>query len=149
MPIQECLTDAYPLDLLLLADPEESVVRSYLNRSSCFTLVTEDKVVGGYLLLPTRPRTIELVNIAVYEEYQRRGFAKQMIEHAKEQARITGYHTMEVGTATTSFGPLALYQRMGFRITGIDYDFFVRHYKESIYDDGVLCRDMLRLSLDL
>lgn len=135
--------------MLLLADPEESVVRSYVARSHCFTLQVGNKIVGGYLLLPTRPQTIELVNIAVYEEFQRRGYAKRMLTDAKERAKADKYHTMEIGTATTSSGPLNLYQAAGFRITGIDFDFFLRHYKEPIFDNGTQCRDMIRLSMDL
>lgn len=149
MPVQEIPHETYPLDLLLLADPEESVVRSYLVRSLCFTLNIENKIVGGYLLLPTRPGTIELVNIAVYEEYQRRGYARELVSHSIAEAKTRGYKTLEVGTADSSLGPLALYLGAGFRLTGVDRDFFIRHYSDPIMDNGVQCRDMLRLSLDL
>jgi hypothetical protein len=44
---------------------------------------------------------------------------------------------------------LALYQKCGFRIVGVDLDFFIRHYPEKIYENGIQCRDMIRLSLDL
>ncbi|MBL8019772.1 MAG: GNAT family N-acetyltransferase [Leptospirales bacterium] len=149
MPVQETPHEIYPLDLLLLADPEESVVRSYLSRSLCFTLNIENKIVGGYLLLPTRPGTMELVNIAVYEEYQRRGYARQLVSHSIAEAKTRGAKTIEVGTADSSFGPLALYRGAGFRLTGVDRDFFVRHYSEPVLDNGIQCRDMLRLTLDL
>ena len=32
---------------------------------------------------------------------------------------------------------------------GIDFDFFTRHYSEAIFENGIKCRDMIRLSRDL
>jgi ribosomal protein S18 acetylase RimI-like enzyme len=58
-------------------------------------------------------------------------------------------HTLEVGTGNSSIGQLALYQKCGFRITGIDYNYFIRHYDEPIFENGIPCRDMIRLAIDL
>lgn len=46
-------------------------------------------------------------------------------------------------------GLTALYQKCGFRIVGIDRDFFTDHYPEPIYENGIWCRDMIRLSIHL
>lgn len=83
-----------------------------------------EKIVGVYSLLPTRPATMELVNIAVDESEQHKGYGKALIQHAIETARREGYQTIEVGTGNSSIGQLALYQKCGFRITHIDRDFF-------------------------
>ncbi len=34
-------------------------------------------------------------------------------------------------------------------MTGIDKDFFVRHYEEAIFENGIQVVDMVRLSQDL
>ncbi len=68
---------------------------------------------------------------------------------AIEVAKSKGYRTIEVGTANSSIGQLAFYQKCGFRITGVDKDFFVRHYPEEIFENGIQCRDMVRLSQNL
>lgn len=47
------------------------------------------------------------------------------------------------------FYKLALYQKCGFRMTGIDKDFFVRHYEEAIFENGIQVVDMVRLSQDI
>ncbi|MNJ03534.1 putative N-acetyltransferase YvbK [compost metagenome] len=60
-----------------------------------------------------------------------------------------GYQTIEVGTGSTGVAQLALYQKCGFRMTGIDRDFFTRHYAEPIYENGMQLKDMVRLSQDL
>ncbi|MEI7026231.1 GNAT family N-acetyltransferase [Paenibacillus sp. y28] len=145
MNIREIKPQEAPMALLLLADPEEHVIASYLPRSRCFVLEHEGRVAGVYVLLPTRPYTSEIVNIAVAEHLQGNGFGKAMLAHAIQQARAIGSHTIEIGTGNSSIGQLYLYQKCGFRITGVELDFFTRHYQNPIYENGILCRDMLRL----
>ncbi|MFP3919286.1 GNAT family N-acetyltransferase [Lysinibacillus telephonicus] len=138
-----------PMDLLLLADPSRKIVEEYVQRGECFVAENEDRIIGVYVLLPTRPETVELVNIAVIETEHGKGIGKQLIMNAIEIAKSKGYKTIEVGTGNSSIGQLALYQKCGFRITSIDIDFFIRHYPEEIFENGIQCRDMIRLSQDL
>jgi ribosomal protein S18 acetylase RimI-like enzyme len=138
-----------PMPLLLLADPSEQLVLDYIRRGQCFVAETEGNIVGVYVLLPTRPKTAEIVNIAVAPEHQGKGIGKQLVQHAIETTKQQGYQTIEIGTGNSSIGQLALYQKCGFRITGIDKDFFVRHYTEPILENGIPCRDMIRLAQDL
>ncbi|MGG1877368.1 GNAT family N-acetyltransferase [Paenibacillus cisolokensis] len=138
-----------PLDLLLLADPSERLVKAYTQRGNCFVGEVDGAVIGVYVLLPTRPDTMELVNVAVAEHLHGQGYGKQLVHHAIAQARRHGCATLEVGTGSTGVAQLTLYQKCGFRMTGIDRDFFIRHYEEAIYENGMRLRDMVRLSLDL
>ncbi|RTQ91337.1 GNAT family N-acetyltransferase [Lysinibacillus telephonicus] len=138
-----------PMDLLLLADPSREIVEEYVQRGECFVAENEERIIGVYVLLPTRPETVELVNIAVIETEHGKGIGKQLVINAIEVAKSKGYKTMEVGTGNSSIGQLALYQKCGFRITSIDIDFFIRHYPEEIFENGIQCRDMIRLSQDL
>nr|WP_256863730.1 MULTISPECIES: GNAT family N-acetyltransferase [unclassified Paenibacillus] len=138
-----------PYQLLLMADPSKAIVDEYLSRGVCFIAEYEGEMVGEFVLLKTRPETVEIVNIAVQEELQGQGVGKHMIKEAIEAARRLGGRTVEIGTANSSFHQLKLYQRCGFRIVGVDRDFFVKHYEEEIIEDGIRCVDMIRLSLDL
>ncbi|MBD8499201.1 GNAT family N-acetyltransferase [Paenibacillus arenosi] len=138
-----------PMDLLLLADPSESIVTEYVQRGQCYVAEIEGSIVAVYVLLPTRPETVELVNVAVHEDLHGQGIGKQIVNHAIVQAREQGYKTIEIGTGNSSVGQLALYQKCGFRMVGVDIDFFVRHYPEEIIENGIPCRDMIRLSQDL
>lgn len=138
-----------PLDLLLLADPSRPIVEDYLRRGTCFVAAAEFRIIGVFVLLPTRPETVELVNVAVDETMHGQGLGKQLVLHAVHTAREARYKTIEIGTGNSSIGQLALYQKCGFRIVGVDLDFFMRHYDEDIYENGILCRDMIRLSMDL
>lgn len=138
-----------PMELLLLADPSREIVEEYVNRGECFIAENEQQIIGVYVLLPTRPETVELVNVAVIEEQHGRGIGKRLVMDAIKVAKTKGYKTIEIGTGNSGIGQLALYQKCGFRIVGVDMDFFVRHYPEDIFENGIQCRDMIRLSQDL
>lgn len=138
-----------PIELLLLADPSQEIVEEYVNRGECFVAESEQQIVGIYVLLPTRPEIVELVNVAVVEEQHGKGIGKQLVMDAIEVAKTKGYNTIEIGTGNSSIGQLALYQKCGFRIIGVDMDFFIKHYPEEIFENGIQCRDMVRLSQDL
>ncbi|MGX8177137.1 GNAT family N-acetyltransferase [Exiguobacterium artemiae] len=87
------------------------------------------------------------------EEYLKRGSC--FVAEIRNQ--LIGVHvllptrpqTIEIGTGNSSIGQLALYQKCGFRIVGVDLNFFLRHYEEDIIENGIRCTDMIRLSQDV
>ncbi|XMB25298.1 GNAT family N-acetyltransferase [Paenibacillus sp. BR2-3] len=138
-----------PIELLLLADPSEEIIKEYLARGQCFVAHINEEIIGALVLIRTRPETVEIVNIAVREDFQGKGIGKKLIFNAMEKAKEQNAKTIEIGTGNSSIDQLMIYQKCGFRITGIDRDFFTRHYKEEIHENGIQCRDMIRLGLDL
>ncbi len=138
-----------PMDLLLLADPSRKIVEEYVARGACYIAESDKHVIGVYVLLPTRPETVELVNVAVAVEHHGQGIGKRLVMNAIQTARARGYKTIELGTGNSSIVQLALYQKCGFRMIGIEGDFFIKHYPEKIFENGIQCRDMIRLSQDL
>jgi len=144
----EAVEDA-PFELLHLADPSEKLVREYLRRGQCFIATNNDEVIGVVVLIRTRPETIEIVNVAVHEDHQNKGIGRNLVLFAIDKAREQNMKTIEIGTGNSGWSQLALYQKCGFWITGVDHDFFIKHYKEKIYENGIQVMDMIRLSLDL
>lgn len=138
-----------PLELLLLADPSIIIVEDYVAKGECFKAENEEQTIGVYVLLPTRPQTVEIVNVAVAEDHQGKGIGKLLVSHAIRIAKTQGYKTIEIGTGNSSIGQLALYQKCGFRIVSVDHNYFIKHYSEEIYENGIQCIDMIRLSQDL
>lgn len=138
-----------PLELLLLADPSKIIVEDYVPKGECFIAENEEQTIGVYVLLPTRPQTVEIVNVAVAEDHQGKGIGKLLVSHAIRIAKTQGYKTIEIGTGNSSIGQLALYQKCGFRIVSVDHNYFIKHYSEEIYENGIQCIDMIRLSQDL
>lgn len=76
-----------PMDLLLLADPSRNIVVEYLKSGECFIAESDNQLVGVYVLLPTRPQTVEIVNIAVVEEYHGKGIGKFLVKNAIKTAK--------------------------------------------------------------
>ncbi|MFP7478841.1 GNAT family N-acetyltransferase [Terribacillus saccharophilus] len=142
-------TETPPIDLLLEADPSKTKIESYLRHGSCFIAETNNHISGIYVMIPTSPDTAEVMNISVKEADQGKGIGKKLIHHAIEQARLQGYAYLEVGTANSSINQIAFYQKCGFRMTAIDHDFFLRHYEEPIFENGIQCRDMVRFRYNL
>jgi ribosomal protein S18 acetylase RimI-like enzyme len=138
-----------PMDLLLLADPSTSLIEKYIKESECVVALVENKIIGICALLQKDASTVEIVNIAVAAYMQDQGIGKQLVIHAKQRAQKNGFKRLEVGTGNSSISQLAFYQKCGFRITSIEFDYFINHYAEEIYENGIQCKDMIRLSLEL
>jgi len=138
-------TDA-PLELLLLADPSEEKIRSYLSGSKCFVASMGAELVGACVVQPLGNDTHELMSIAVHPDNQQRGYGTALLKWVIEFYRNAGARQLEVGTGTFGY-QLAFYQRQGFRVTSIDHDFFIKNYPEPIFEDGIQLFDMLRLML--
>lgn len=79
-----------PLELLLLADPSESLVNGYLQRGLCCVAEVDNSIIGVYVVLQTRPETVEIVNIAVDENKHGQGIGKQLLNHAIQNAKLLG-----------------------------------------------------------
>jgi ribosomal protein S18 acetylase RimI-like enzyme len=148
-----------PWELLLLADPARPRVEAYLAAGHCCVAALAeplpgakrvgDAIIGVFVLAATRPHVCELMNIAVAESHQGLGFGKQLVHAAIAEARRLGAEVLEVGTGNSSLQQLALYQKCGFRIVGVEQDFFKEGYGAEIYENGIRCVDMIRLSRSL
>lgn len=131
---------------MLLADPSENLVKQYLERGKCYIAKVNKEIIGVFVLLPISTETTELINIAVVEQHQGKGFGKALVMDAVLKAKEQGYKVIEVGTGNSSIDQLALYQKCGFRIIGVRIDFFTDHYAEEIIENGIPCVDMIRLA---
>lgn len=131
--------------LLLDADSSKNIVQSYLKRAYKFIAIFKGAPVGIVLLIDTRPETIEIINIAVSKDYRNQGIGGKLLEYSIKWAKSKKYRVIEIGTGSTSFGQLYLYQKYGFRPVSIDRDFFVTHYPHRIIENKLVLKDMVRL----
>ncbi len=137
-----------PLELLILADPSEAKVAAYLPQSRCFAAYSGASPVAVCAVVPLSDAAYEIMNIAVKPSQQQRGIGTTLLCHVISVFKKEGACRLEVGTGTFGY-QLTFYQRQGFRVTGIDTDFFCTNYPEPIFEDGVQLMDMLRLTLML
>ncbi len=139
------------MDLMLLADPSVDVIERYLSRSIVYVAErAPDDIIGVCAVLPTRPCTMEIVNVAVSEAWQQRGIGERMLRAVMEDVcRAHRVSRLEIATGNSSFSQLRLYQKLGFRMSHIEHDFFVRNYVDEIFENGLQCRDLVHLWFDV
>jgi GNAT superfamily N-acetyltransferase len=134
--------------LLLEADPSPVTIARYLQEGHCVVARLDDAIVGVYVIKALTASTWELMNIAVAPEHQGQGIGALLLHHAIDQARQLGAKRLELGTG--SFGhQLTFYQRAGFRVVAVEPDYFLTHYPEPLFENGLQHRDRLRLALEL
>jgi ribosomal protein S18 acetylase RimI-like enzyme len=142
-------SEKLPFDLLLLADPSVKMIEKYIFASSVYVAIIEAQIVGVLALLPIDETLIEIKNIAVAETHQGKGIGKKLLEYAFSEAMQKGFQDIQIGTANSSIGQLALYQKMGFEMDSILKSFFIYNYPEPMHENGIWVRDMVVLKKNL
>ena len=130
------------LPLLLLADEQESMIDRYLDRGSMYALF-EDGVRAVCVVTDEGGGILELKNLAVCPEYQRKGYGAAMIRFLEERYRGQ-YGILQVGTGDSPL-TVPFYEACGFRRSHTVKNFFTEHYDHPIYEAGVLLKDMVYL----
>jgi ribosomal protein S18 acetylase RimI-like enzyme len=138
-----------PYDLLLLADPSKQMIDAYLGTSTIFVATAAARVIGCIVLCQINEAEVAIKNVAVLPVLQGKGVGKYLIENAIRQAGALQYRKISIGTANSSIGQLYLYQKLGFEITGIKHDFFITHYPNEIYENGIRAKHMIVLTQQL
>lgn len=134
------------IDLLLLADEQESMIDRYLERGDMF--VFEDNVVVGVCVITDENNGVcELKNIAIMPEFQRQGYGKKLINYLI--VHYSGvYKQMIVGTGDVP-SAVGFYKNCGFEYSHCIENFFTDNYDHSIIEDGVLLKDMIYLKQEI
>ena len=136
------------LNYLLLADESEEVVNTYLNDGEMFAIQYNQEIAGAALFTFHPNYVVELKNIALNPACQGKGAGKLVVCKAFAYYKERGFRKMIVGTANSSIGNLAFYQKAGFRMTAIRKGFFEK-YPEPIFEDGIRALDMVMFEKDL
>ncbi|MGH2239502.1 GNAT family N-acetyltransferase, partial [Enterococcus faecalis] len=77
-------------------------------RAICFDYQTVE-LHGIFVLLPTHPRTLDIVIIAVSEDSRGRGIGLELLHFAIVFAKKVKYVSLEFGSGGTGFQQLFLY----------------------------------------
>jgi ribosomal protein S18 acetylase RimI-like enzyme len=147
--IEEIPSQNAPMELLLLADPSRSMITKYLGHSTILTANLKKEVIGIIVLYPIEEFMLEIKNLAVLPHYQNQGVGKFLIQHAENSARSKGFLSLRICTGNSSVSQLSLYQKLGFQNTGKVEKFFLKNYSEPIFENGILCRDLIILEKDI
>ena len=130
------------LPLLLLADEQENMIDRYLERGTMYVL--EDGGVKAECVVTDEGGGIlELKNLAVEPEAQRKGYGKALIDFlvCKYKGR---YSVLQVGTGDSPL-TIPFYEKCGFVRSHKIENFFTDNYDHPIYECGVQLTDMMYL----
>lgn len=130
------------LPLLLLADEQENMIDRYLERGTMYVL--EDGGVKAECVVTDEGGGIlELKNLAVEPEAQRKGYGKALIDFlvCKYKGR---YSVLQVGTGDSPL-TIPFYEKCGFVRSHKIENFFTDNYDHPIYECGVQLTDMIYL----
>jgi GNAT superfamily N-acetyltransferase len=134
------------LDLLLLADEQESMIDLYLWHGDLFALYDDDlKTVC--VVVPIDSETCELKNIATYEKYQGKRYGRSMMNFIFDFYK-NDYNTMLVGTGESPT-TLSFYESCGFQKSYRVKNFFTDNYDHPIFEGHIQLVDMIYLRKDL
>ena len=130
------------LSLLLLADEQEDMIDRYLERGVMLVL-DDDGVKGECVVTDEGDGILEIKNLAVTPEHQRKGYGKALIEYLADRYRGI-YSTLQVGTGDSPL-TIPFYEKCGFVRHHIVKNFFTDNYDHPIYECGVQLVDMVYL----
>ena len=130
------------LPLLLLADEQEDMIDRSLERGTMYVL--EDGGVKAECVVTDEGGGIlELKNLAVEPEAQRKGYGKALIDFLV--CKYKGhYSVLQVGTGDSPL-TIPFYEKCGFVRSHKIENFFTDNYDHPIYECGVQLTDMIYL----
>ncbi|MEG2687136.1 MAG: GNAT family N-acetyltransferase [Christensenellaceae bacterium] len=130
------------IELLLLADEQESMVDRYLALGDMFVL--DDKGVKAICVVADEGDGVcELKNIAVAPRSQRQGYGMRLINYLTEH--YSGqYAQMIVGTGDVP-STVGFYESCGFEYSHRIENFFTDNYDHQMIENDVLLKDMIYL----
>lgn len=127
------------MNLLLEADPDETVVKQYINNGEMYVAFEGEEAVCEIIVTEVDNEVCELKNIATLENSRGKGYAHKLIKYVfKEYSKK--YKRMIVGTTENM---IPFYVRNGFtKYYKTVKNFFIDNYQEKINDGNLQCIDM-------
>lgn len=142
MKIYEVTDKKKYMPLLLLADEQENMIDRYIDTGKMYIL-EDDAIIGEIVVCEISGEVMEIKNLAVFPEYQHKGYGKALIEFICEKYKDR-YSVLQVGTGNSSL-TVPFYEKCGFVKSHIVKNFFVENYYKPIIENGVRLIDMVYL----
>ena len=136
------------LDLLLLADEQESMIDRYLDRGEMFVMYdSENEPICSAVITDEGNDICELKNLAVSLQHQRKGYGKRMVNFLCTHY-ANRFKSIIVGTGD-SIQTVSFYKSCGFYYSHTIPDFFTINYAHPIVEDGKVLKDMIYFRREL
>ena len=134
------------LDLLLLADEQESMLDRYLYKGEMFVLL-DPEVVAECVVCDLGDGVFEIKNIAVSPAHQGKGYGRKLLDLVADHYRPVCCSLL-VGTGDSPL-TVPFYKKCGFTEHHRVKDFFTDNYDHPIFEAGVQLVDMVYLEKGL
>jgi hypothetical protein len=131
------------LDFLLLGDEQEDMIDRYLERGDMYALRDAGGVRAVCVVTDEGDGVLELKNIAVAPEAQRKGYGRALVEFLLREYRGR-FSALQVGTGDSPL-TIPFYEACGFTRSHVVRNFFLDHYDHPIFEGGVQLVDMVYL----
>lgn len=145
MKIKKLAIADYPMDLLYLADPSKAMLEKYLGNSQVYGLIKNNQIIGVCVVQIKTSENAEIMNVAISEKNQNQGLGRYLLEQILIKMKQQGIREVEIATGNSSVGQLHLYQSLGFTVFKRQKNYFIEHYPEPIFENGIQCRDQIWL----
>lgn len=134
------------IELLLLADEQESMIDRYLERGVMYAL-NNNGVKAVCIVTDEGKGVLEIKNIAVEPAHQKKGYGKTLIDFIADKYKDT-FTVLQVGTGDSPL-TIPFYESCGFQRAHRIKDFFIDNYDHPIYECGIQLVDMIYLQKEL
>lgn len=128
------------IDLLLLADEQESMIDKYIDSGNMFVLIDNEIVVAECVVTNNSKGVYEIKNIAVLPQKQKYGYGRMLIDFIFEHYKDC--NTLYAGTGESNM-TIPFYKACGFSKSHRIKNFFTDNYDHYIYEDGKKLVDMI------
>lgn len=134
------------IELLLLADEQESMIDRYLEQGVMYAL-NDNGVKAVCIVTDEGKGVLEIKNIAVEPAHQKKGYGKTLIDFIADKYKDT-FTVLQVGTGDSPL-TIPFYESCGFQRAHRIKDFFIDNYDHPIYECGIQLVDMIYLQKEL
>ena len=132
--------------LLLLADEKEEMIDKYIEKGIMY-LLDDNGIKGECVVTDEGDGILEIKNIAIEPDYQRKGYGKALIDFIVKKYREQ-YSILQVGTGDSPM-IISFYEKCGFVRSHSIKNFFIDNYDKPIFECSVQLVDMIYLQKKL
>lgn len=144
--IYEIFNKKVCMDLLLLADEQIEMVERYMHIGTMF-VIDDCGIKGEIVVSDVGGGTLEINNLAVLPEYQRKGYGKKLVEFVCDKYK-NKFSVIQVGTGNSPL-TVPFYEKCGFTKSHLIKNYFIENYDHPIFENGIQLKDKLFLKKHL
>jgi len=135
------------MELLLIGDEQEDMITKYLFCGRLFVMRDDEKVLAVCVVKDEGNGRLEIKNIAVSPDSQRKGYGRKMLSFIEN--KFSGsFRSLFLGTGDSPL-TVPFYESCGFRRSGAIKNFFIDNYDHPIIEAGVQLCDMICFEKEL